>query len=81
MVERAILTPRNEDVDKLNEMIIGMFPGWEEILYSYDSVHDDPHNLYQQEFLNSISPGGMPPHKLTLKKVLPLCFWETLTQK
>ncbi|XP_024156323.1 uncharacterized protein LOC112164346 [Rosa chinensis] len=58
MVEWAIITPKNDDVDVLNEMIIKQFPGPERILYSFDSVEDDTRNMYQQEFLNSISPSA-----------------------
>ncbi|KAB2637010.1 hypothetical protein D8674_027544 [Pyrus ussuriensis x Pyrus communis] len=45
MVERAVVTPTNEDVDMLNEKIINMFPGLEETMYSFDSVEDDARNL------------------------------------
>ncbi|XP_050121397.1 uncharacterized protein LOC126599088 [Malus sylvestris] len=71
LVERAIITPKNEDADKLNKMIIDKFPGTEHILYSFDSVEDDVRNLYQQEFLNSISPGGMPPLSVNFEKRCP----------
>src|SRR6185436_7429056 len=40
--------------------------------HSFDSVPDDTHNLYQPEFLNSITPNGLPPHKLTLKESAPV---------
>ncbi|KAF7812711.1 ATP-dependent DNA helicase PIF1-like [Senna tora] len=60
MVERAILTLTNEEVDRLNDRIIAKYPGEDHIFYSFDSVDDDLRNLYQQEFLNSISPSGMP---------------------
>lgn len=36
-------------------------------LYSFDLVKEDTHNLYHHAFLNSISPIGLPPHKLLLK--------------
>ncbi|XP_024168009.1 ATP-dependent DNA helicase PIF1-like [Rosa chinensis] len=72
MVERAIITPENDDVDVLNEMIIKRFPGPVRILNSFDSVEDDTRNMYQKEFLNSISPSGMPPHQLTIKKGAPI---------
>ncbi|KAM1736615.1 hypothetical protein ACFX12_014956 [Malus domestica] len=71
LVERAIITQKNEDADKLNKMIIDKFPGTEHILYSFDSVEDDVRNLYQQEFLNSISPGGMPPSSVNFEKRCP----------
>ncbi|XP_048441363.1 uncharacterized protein LOC125477912 [Pyrus x bretschneideri] len=81
LVERAIITPKNKDADKINKMIIDKFPGIEHILYSFDSVEDDVRNLYQQEFLNSISPGGMPPHQLTLKKGAPIMLLRNIDPK
>ncbi|KAL6219765.1 hypothetical protein ACLB2K_007524 [Fragaria x ananassa] len=57
MVDRALITPLNDDVDMLNEKIIRMFPGEEITVYSFDSVEDDTRNLYQLEFLNSINAG------------------------
>ncbi|OMP12813.1 DNA helicase PIF1, ATP-dependent [Corchorus olitorius] len=42
MVQRAILTLRNDEVDRLNEKIIKKFDGMEQIYYSIDSVEDDP---------------------------------------
>ncbi|XP_024156327.1 ATP-dependent DNA helicase PIF1-like [Rosa chinensis] len=78
MVERAIITSKNDDVDVLNEMIIKQFPGPERILYSFDSVEDDTRNMYQQEFLNSISPSGMPPHQLTIKKSAPIMLLRNI---
>ncbi|KAI5433936.1 hypothetical protein KIW84_020970 [Lathyrus oleraceus] len=59
MVQRAILTPTNDDVQKLNDMIIDQFPGEEHNLLSFDEVEGDNHNLYQQEFLNSIAHDSM----------------------
>ncbi|XP_068340932.1 uncharacterized protein [Pyrus communis] len=81
MVERAVVTPTNEDVDILNEKIINMFPGLEETMYSFDSVEDDARNLYQPEFLNSISLGGLPPHKLTLKRGAPIMLLRNIDPK
>ncbi|CAN6685076.1 unnamed protein product [Malus baccata var. baccata] len=81
MVERAVVTPTNEDVDMLNEKIINMFPGLEETMYSFDSVEDDERNLYQPEFLNSISLGGLPPHKLTLKRGAPIMLLRNIDPK
>jgi ATP-dependent exoDNAse (exonuclease V) alpha subunit len=81
MVERAIITPKNDDVDVLNERIIKQFPGPERILYSFDSVEDDTRNMYQQEFLNSISPSGMPPHQLTITKGAPIMLLRNIDPK
>ncbi|KAL0440131.1 UNVERIFIED_CONTAM: hypothetical protein Slati_2496100 [Sesamum latifolium] len=82
MMDRAPITPLNDDVNKLNERVLQAFIGEEEVTYySFDSVSEDMNNLYLPEFLNSLSPGNLPPHKLTLKKGAPLCFSETLIQK
>ncbi|OMO79395.1 hypothetical protein CCACVL1_13702 [Corchorus capsularis] len=81
MVQRAILTLRNDEVDRLNEKIIKKFDGMEQIYYSIDSVEDDPHNLYQQEFLNGLSPNGLPPHVLTLKVGAPIMLLRNIDPK
>ncbi|XP_070660613.1 uncharacterized protein [Malus domestica] len=42
MVDRAIITPRNEDIDKLNEVVLNSFPGEQHIYYSFDKVDNYP---------------------------------------
>ncbi|KAL6196845.1 hypothetical protein ACLB2K_032458 [Fragaria x ananassa] len=81
MVDRALITPLNDDVDMLNEKIIRMFPGEEITVYSFDSVEDDIRNLYQPEFLNSINAGGLPPHKLTLRTGAPIMLLRNIDPK
>ncbi|XP_073018434.1 uncharacterized protein [Primulina eburnea] len=44
-----------------------MFPGESRVFTSFDEAIDDSHNFYPQEFLNSLTPNGMPPHRLVLK--------------
>ncbi|XP_058746222.1 uncharacterized protein LOC131619101 [Vicia villosa] len=78
MVQRAILTPTNDEVQKLNDIIIDQFPGEEHELLSFDEVEGDTHNLYQQEFLNSIAQGSLPPHILKIKKGAPLMLLRNL---
>ncbi|KAL6140768.1 hypothetical protein ACLB2K_059062 [Fragaria x ananassa] len=55
--------------------------GPERTLYSFDYVEDDTRNLYQQEFLNSISPSGMPPHQLTIKRGAPIMLLRNIDPK
>ena len=69
MVERAVITPTNDDVQKLNDIIINQFSGKERNLLSFDKVERDTHNIYQHEFLNSIVQGSIPPHILKVKKL------------
>ncbi|KAK4596817.1 hypothetical protein RGQ29_014730 [Quercus rubra] len=81
MVDRALLTPINDDVEQLNAKIISQFPGDEFTLHSFDEVEGDTQHLYQQEFLNSISPGGLPPHILRLKKGAPIMLLHNIDPK
>jgi len=68
MVQRAILTPLNEDVDHVNSIISSLTGGESKSYLSADSVVDPSHaDLYPTEFLNSLTPSGIPPHRLILK--------------
>ncbi|XP_061993673.1 uncharacterized protein LOC133711585 [Rosa rugosa] len=75
MVERAIITPKNDDVDVLNEIV------WLQRCCKNVNIEDDTRNMYQQEFLNSISPSGMPPHQLTIKKGAPIMLLRNIDPK
>ncbi|XP_039778097.1 ATP-dependent DNA helicase PIF1-like [Panicum virgatum] len=78
MRERAILSTRNEYVDSLNAMMIAKFSGEEKVYYSHDSVDDDSTNNYPLDFLNSITPNGLPPHELKIKKNCPVILIRNL---
>lgn len=66
--ERAILAPKNIDVNGINFNILRKLPGAVVTYKSVDSAmnQDDAVN-YPIEFLNSLEPPGMPPHCLDLK--------------
>jgi hypothetical protein len=68
MRERAILSTRNEHVDAMNDRMIKQFLGDEHVYFSHDTVDDDTTNTYPLDFLNSITPNGLPPHILRIKK-------------
>ncbi|XP_051213788.2 ATP-dependent DNA helicase PIF1-like [Lolium perenne] len=72
MTSRAILSTRNDNVDGINMHMIERFQGEERIYYSFDSAEDDPHGYYPQEFLNDLTPNGLPPHALKLKINCPI---------
>ncbi|WVZ57135.1 hypothetical protein U9M48_007562 [Paspalum notatum var. saurae] len=55
-----------------------MFPGKEKVYYSFDSVDDDSRNNYPLDFLNSITPNGLPPHQLKLKKNCPIILLHNI---
>lgn len=44
-------------------------------------MEEDTHNLYQQEFLNSISPGRLPTLKLVLKIGAPIMLLRNIDPK
>ena len=67
---RVVLTPTNDEALEINEQILDCLRGESVTYFSVDSVVSDDIeevNLYPLEFLNSLTPSGMPPHKLRLK--------------
>ena len=69
MRERAILSTRNQHADSPDALMMDKFPGKENVYYSHDSVDDDSYNNYPHDFLNSITPNGLPLHELKIKKL------------
>ncbi|KAF1854814.1 hypothetical protein Lal_00026526 [Lupinus albus] len=78
--------------DSIQQLIQEIFPnlrshGWDgsyiedHNLLSFDEVEGDTNNLYQQEYLNSITPGGLPPHVLKVKKGAPLMLLRNIDPK
>ena len=68
---KTILTPKNSDTLKLNNELLGLLDGNATVYNSVDSLDstDEGDDLnYQTEFLNSLTPSGMAPHELKLKK-------------
>ncbi|RCV25517.1 hypothetical protein SETIT_5G173100v2 [Setaria italica] len=78
ITSRAILSTRNDWVDNINIKMIGMFQGGEMVYHSFDSAIDDPHNYYPSEFLNTLTPNGLPPHLLKLKIGCPVILLRNI---
>ncbi|KAG5563862.1 hypothetical protein RHGRI_000157 [Rhododendron griersonianum] len=78
ITHRAILATRNESVDMLNDKLIATFPGEEWKYVSYDEAIDDTHCYYPEEFLNTLTPNGLPPHELVLKVNSPIMLLRNL---
>ncbi|XP_052164729.1 uncharacterized protein LOC127781722 [Oryza glaberrima] len=78
MSTRAILSTKNDFVDKLNMKMIDRFPRKEKIYHSFDSVDDDTQNSYPLDFLNTITPNGLPPHELKVKVNCPVILLRNL---
>ncbi|RCV30729.1 hypothetical protein SETIT_6G118500v2, partial [Setaria italica] len=78
ITSRAILSTRNDWVDNINIKMIGMFHEGEMVYRSFDSAIDDPHNYYPLEFLNTLTPNGLPPHLLKLKIGCPVILLRNI---
>ena len=73
MEGRAILAPTNKQVDQINNLIADTFPGRPSVLTSSDQViNPDDFQRFNQEYLNSLSPSGLPIHRLFIKPGMPL---------
>ena len=62
----------------INMKMIDMFQDGETMYHSFDSAVDDPHNYYPSEFLNSLTPNGLPPHVLKLKLWCPVILLRNI---
>ena len=79
---RAILAPTNQQVDQLNDLITDGFPGKPVVLTSSDEVvNPDDFQRYNSEYLNSLSPTGLPNHRLFIKQGMPLMLMRNLNPK
>ncbi|XP_059638985.1 uncharacterized protein LOC132281285 [Cornus florida] len=78
ITNRAILATKNDFVDKLNENLIEQFLGEPTTYYSFDKATDNTGTYYQEDFLNSLTPNGLPPYKLTLKVDCPIMLLRNL---
>ncbi|UYV83807.1 hypothetical protein LAZ67_X000215 [Cordylochernes scorpioides] len=67
--DKAILCPRNVDVDDINNRVLDILEGDSITYFSSDSIDDatpEDNESYPPVFLNSLNPSGMPLHKLKL---------------
>ena len=78
MTNRAILTPKNDYVDDINALLIEQFPGDAVTYYSFDETIDKNEQAIQEDFLNSFTPSGFPPHQLVLKENCPIILLRNI---
>jgi len=80
LVKRAILTSKNIDVHTVNTIIMDQFPGDAVEYLSADVIEEqaNPEHQYPIEFLNSLTIGGLPPYKLSLKVGSPIILLRNL---
>ncbi|KAH9544140.1 hypothetical protein CY35_13G102300, partial [Sphagnum magellanicum] len=75
IIQRAILTPLNEDVDSINTAIMNRFD-----LTTPDGppAQREQRGVYPTEFLNSLSMSGVPSHTLTLQEGCPVILLRNM---
>ena len=79
---RAVLAPKNKEVDSINDMMNAWVPGDAVTLSSADSV-GNPRDAfrYNTEYLNTLRPNGFPQHVLKLKPGMPLMLLRNLNPR
>ncbi|KAH9546295.1 hypothetical protein CY35_12G087700 [Sphagnum magellanicum] len=88
IIQRAILTPLNEDVDSINTAIMNRFdltthdgpPAQHRTYHNVDFVvQGEQTRVYPTEFLNSLNMSGVPPHTLTLQEGCPVILLRNMS--
>ncbi|XP_071699968.1 uncharacterized protein [Rutidosis leptorrhynchoides] len=82
--QQAIICPKNETVDIINNMIMRKKQGQQKTYTSFDSA--TPYSnvgwqtdlLYPTEYLNCQNFPGLPPHELSLKIGVPIILLRNL---
>jgi hypothetical protein len=86
IIERAILTPLNEDVDALNKLINDKYaftkhdgsPTQHRVYYNADSVvHGEQHGIYPTEFLKHSIFRVYHPMNCICRRVVPSYYYAT----
>ncbi|KAL7139390.1 hypothetical protein ABFS83_09G047500 [Erythranthe nasuta] len=78
LINRAILTPKKEYVDSINDLLIDRFPGQVKEYVSLNNTTDASQQGEYEDYLNSISASGLPPHILKLKENCPIVLLRNL---
>jgi ATP-dependent DNA helicase PIF1 len=79
LCQRAILAPKNDIVNTINEHVMKQLPGQVMTYRSVDSAMDpDQVVQYPTEFLNTLNPAGLQPHCLILKVGCPIILIRNL---
>ncbi|XP_071926043.1 uncharacterized protein [Coffea arabica] len=75
---RAILTTKNNFVDKINDELIKKFPGDLTEYLSYDETLNENHQSEYIDLLNTLTPSNLPAHRLLFKLNAPIILLRNL---
>ncbi|XP_022851655.1 uncharacterized protein LOC111373369 [Olea europaea var. sylvestris] len=78
MINRVILTPTNECVDYINKILLEQILGDFSTYYSFDEAIDKSEQSLHEDFLNTLTPNGIPPHELKLKVNCPVMLLRNI---
>jgi hypothetical protein len=84
MIGKAILTPKNVDVEKISDLVLDQLPGDYTIYPSADSAdlsengNTSQPQVYSSEFLQSLKIPNLPPGELKLKVGAPIILLRNL---
>ncbi|KAI3677870.1 hypothetical protein L6452_37142 [Arctium lappa] len=86
--ERAILVPKHEVVQEINDRLLSLFSGDEKECLSSDSICESEHlheqfdeTLYSPDVLNGLKLSGLSNHKMVLKFGVPVMLLRNIDQK
>lgn len=71
-INRAILTPKNDCVADINDVLIDRFPSQLKEYMSFDTTNDISQQAQYEDFLHTVSASGLPLHVLRLKENCPV---------
>nr|KAJ0192848.1 hypothetical protein LSAT_V11C800445300 [Lactuca sativa] len=74
----AILTTKNIFVHEINDILINKFLGEETEYISLDETLDPNDQAHYEDLLHSLTPNGMPPHRLILKQNAPIILLRNM---
>ena len=78
MLNRAVLTTKNDFVDEINNLLIAKFLGNDIKYISFDETIDQAKQSEHEDFLHILHPPSLPPHELTLKPNCPIMLLRNL---
>ena len=73
-----MMSPKNETTKDINEYVTSQLPEEAHVLLSADSVEPNQDALYPTEYLNSITPTGLPPHIHLLREFASIILLRSL---